>query len=975
MNQEEDLAKLFIGTCSYVSTEDLLKLLSIIIAVLANVLLNKDYRWSLFTKGTDYFQLVDLAYVMKSQTLTAEVFTMSYTSTLRVQLEKPLQRGRGRAGPLLEENGCGGLHQDNGKSSYTTGKGYNPPSVKGLSGCQMNNGVSITTEKGKAKDPGRTSASLNRAVKRTDHFLTVILEMRPRNGGGISVHKVKSPLHTINTAITIESKPDTQELKFKEQCSYLSVNGPLLAPPESRQLESATLQLDAGTTEPVSAIPIEAVSETKTPDREESGREGEPQKESGAPRPRRASSGAAPGTCGSPSHDPVSPKRKPHRSGDSLKLLDGVSHLEVKVGDQAELRCRIQGTPPLAASWLRNKKQVEDSQRVSVHTSNAESRLLIRQVSEDDAGCYMLCVQDQTGSTQHHTNLAVVDQPSPPLGKPITSALKATSLTLSWSGPCYDGGSAVLSYWVEVKRVGQKEEAWRLLTDCCVNTSCQVTEGLEPGGQYQFRVRAVNVHGVSEAGEESDVVIMCDAEIGEPELDGHVEYPKVSINTQDRVGDLYIQLEKLGVGKFGQVYKLQEKSTGEIRAGKFYKARLQKEIQNIKAEVELMNKLHHPRLVHCVAAFQEPGRMVMVMEYIAGGELFERIVADDFEHTEITSVRYMSQILSGVGYMHQQSIVHLDLKPENIVCISKTCTQVKIIDFGLARELVPGTSMKVLQGTPEFVAPEVIAFEPIWFTTDMWSLGVICYILLSGDSPFQGSNDMETFQNITRALWDFDEETDAVLSEMAKDFIRRLLQKNMRSRLTADQALTHPWIQHKEVSSTKTLPKERIKKFLARQKWQKTGKAMLALKRMTLLSNKSEANSPSAHTEGCESQEVFSLLQEQLQRPPFFTSTLKDQVEVVGSSARFQCNIEGFPDPEVLWFCGGSPIQESKRFEIEYEDTGSCSLVISSVTPEDSGVYTCRALNPLGEEEISARLTVHTPLAERRMSKGSDRSI
>ncbi|KAM8945803.1 myosin light chain kinase, smooth muscle-like [Pelodytes ibericus] len=876
-----------------------------------------------------------------------------------------------------------------------------PSQAQGAYKCQVTNGGSSTVriEEAKKKEQNETSRSPGRTVKTADRFLTVILELCPQNGSEICVRKVQSPVYNINTshvgkvseALRVSREPSEAKDVYRCQVKhggrstvrFVEVkktgndcevwDDPLLAVVES---ESTISQQGIGVIPSVPAC---------LPEAEDSGQEGEHahipatlgalHKESSGS--QLESSKVKPAAIEhSQATESVSPKRKPHKSGDSLKLLNGVSYIEAKKGEQVELHCVIQGTPPLAASWVRNKKQVVDGPRISVHTSDTESRLVICQVCEEDAGCYTLCVQDQNESTQHHTNLAVVAPPSPPSGKPIISTLKPTSLTLSWSGPSYDGGSAVQCYWVEVKQVGQEAQGWKLVTNSCVNTSHQVNDGLEIGGQYQYRVRAANICGVSMPGEESDIVTMPNTGDGESANEEPIEYINVSISTTEHVNDFYIQQEKLGVGKFGQVYKLQEKATGKIRAGKFHKTRTQKEIQNARAEVELMNKLHHPRLVHCVAAFQELGRMVMVLEYIAGGELFERIVADDFEHTEIMCVQYMSQILSGVRYMHQQSIVHLDLKPENIVCVSRAGTRVKIIDFGLARELAPGTPVKVLQGTAEFVAPEVIAFEPVGFTTDMWSLGVICYILLSGDSPFQGSNDRETLQNITSACWDFDDETDAVLSVPAKDFIRHLLQKNMRSRLTADQALDHPWLQDKDISNPKTLSKERIKKFLARQKWQKTGKAVLALKRMELLSTKSDGHTASTHTDdGCDSQKVFSLLQEQLQRHPTFSSPLKDQAEVVGSTACFQCYIEGFPDPEVLWFFGNTPIQESKRFQIEYEDTGCCSLVISNVSRTDSGTYTCQALNSHGKAESSAKLTVYTLRAERPRRASHEKSV
>ncbi|NXG37716.1 MYLK protein, partial [Dromaius novaehollandiae] len=128
--------------------------------------------------------------------------------------------------------------------------------------------------------------------------------------------------------------------------------------------------------------------------------------------------------------------------------------------------------------------------------------------------------------------------------------------------------------------------------------------------------------------------------------------------------------------------------------------------------------------------------------------------------------------------------------------------------------------VKVLHGTPEFMAPEVVSFEPVGFTTDMWSIGVICYILLSGESPFQGDNDMETLSNVTAAKWEFEEETFSEISQQAKDFISQLLQKDARCRLSSKEALLHPWLQQLVPSSAKVLSKERIKQFLTRRKWQ-----------------------------------------------------------------------------------------------------------------------------------------------------------
>ncbi|XP_069761121.1 myosin light chain kinase, smooth muscle isoform X1 [Narcine bancroftii] len=516
------------------------------------------------------------------------------------------------------------------------------------------------------------------------------------------------------------------------------------------------------------------------------------------------------------------------------RLLDPQNHVEVKAGQQAEVYIGIVGTPPIDATWLKEKTPVVNSSRVSVDTTETGTKLVMRAVQVGDAGLYTLMVNDRNGNVHHQISLAVVDKPEPPVGRPYVSEICKSSLNLSWSGPCYDGGSAIKHYVIEVKQSGDLK--WRMLTDSCCGNLYHV-DNLRPSGEYRFRVYAVNAHGMSEASEESKSIKFTHQE--EEEEEEETDF-YVTIKTSQKLTDLYIQQECLGVGTFGKVYKLLQKSNGKIRAGKFYKARTLKDKKSARGEIEIMNCLHHPKLVKCLDAFESRTEMVMVMEYVSGGELFERIVDEDFELTEPTCVSYVCQILEGVHFMHQQSILHLDLKPENIVCVNKESTHIKIIDFGLARKLDSSRSVKVLFGTPEFVAPEVINYDPVGFPTDTWSIGVICYILLSGLSPFQGESDTDTLSNVTAVSWEFDEDAFAGISENAKDFITCLLQKDMRKRLTCEDCLNHPWLQSTEQGSAKMLSKERMKRFLARQKWQKAGKALLALKRLAFSINKQD---------------------------------------------------------------------------------------------------------------------------------------
>uniref|UniRef100_UPI00398F6C55 myosin light chain kinase, smooth muscle isoform X2 n=1 Tax=Pristiophorus japonicus TaxID=55135 RepID=UPI00398F6C55 len=506
------------------------------------------------------------------------------------------------------------------------------------------------------------------------------------------------------------------------------------------------------------------------------------------------------------------------------QILKCPGSMKVRAGESAELLCKLAGTQPLSYTWLKFRKQIKESDHTKIENTDSSSKLIISSTKHEDCGCYYLLVENKIGSKQVQVNLTVVDRPEPPAGKPCSSDIRSSTLTLSWYGPTYDGGSVVQSYNVETWN--SVETQWTDLTTCR-STSCSVCD-LNPDKEYKFRVRAVNVYGISEPSQESDLVRVGDKEERKDEADlsdddekgGEPDYRDVKITTE-KVSEYYEILEKIGTGKFGQVFKLVEKKTRKVWAGKFFKAFSAKDKENVRQEISIMNCLHHPKLVQCVDAFESRSDIVMVLEIVSGGELFERIIDEDFELTERECIQYMQQINEGVQFIHKQEIVHLDLKPENIMCVNKTGARIKLIDFGLARRLESTSSLKVLFGTPEFVAPEVINYEPIGYPTDMWSIGVICYILVSGLSPFMGDNDNETLANVTSATWDFDDDAFNEISDDAKDFIDSLLKKDMKQRLNCDQCLEHKWLK-KDVKNmaVKKLSKERMKKYMARRKWQ-----------------------------------------------------------------------------------------------------------------------------------------------------------
>ncbi|NXN75305.1 MYLK2 kinase, partial [Himantopus himantopus] len=283
--------------------------------------------------------------------------------------------------------------------------------------------------------------------------------------------------------------------------------------------------------------------------------------------------------------------------------------------------------------------------------------------------------------------------------------------------------------------------------------------------------------------------------------------------------------EILGGGKFGEVHTCTEKQTGLKLAAKVIRKQGAKDKEMVLLEIDVMNQLNHRNLIQLYDAIETPREIILFMEFVEGGELFERIIDDDYHLTEVDCMVFVRQICEGIRFMHHMRVLHLDLKPENILCVAATGHMVKIIDFGLARRYNPQEKLKVNFGTPEFLSPEVVNYEQVSYSTDMWSMGVITYMLLSGLSPFLGDNDTETLNNVLAANWYFDEETFESVSDEAKDFVSNLIIKEKSARMSAGQCLQHPWLNNlaeKAKRCNRRLKSQvLLKKYVMRRRWKK----------------------------------------------------------------------------------------------------------------------------------------------------------
>ncbi|XP_046823621.1 calcium/calmodulin-dependent protein kinase type II alpha chain isoform X16 [Vespa crabro] len=291
-----------------------------------------------------------------------------------------------------------------------------------------------------------------------------------------------------------------------------------------------------------------------------------------------------------------------------------------------------------------------------------------------------------------------------------------------------------------------------------------------------------------------------------------------------RFSDNYDLKEELGKGAFSVVRRCVQKSSGLEFAAKIINTKKlsARDFQKLEREARICRKLQHPNIVRLHDSIQEENYHYLVFDLVTGGELFEDIVAREF-YSEADASHCIQQILESVHHCHYNGVVHRDLKPENLLLASKAKgAAVKLADFGLAIE-VSGESQAWFgfAGTPGYLSPEVLKKEPYGKPVDIWACGVILYILLVGYPPFWDDDQHRLYAQIKAGSYDYPSpEWDTVTPE-AKNLINQMLTVNPSKRITANEALKHPWICQRERVASVVHRQETVdclKKFNARRK-------------------------------------------------------------------------------------------------------------------------------------------------------------
>ncbi|XP_059058380.1 obscurin, partial [Achroia grisella] len=453
--------------------------------------------------------------------------------------------------------------------------------------------------------------------------------------------------------------------------------------------------------------------------------------------------------------------------------------LPIREGDNVQLSCYAVGDPKPVIQWFKNDMVLAEGQRIKIiEDDDGRSTLKFEPAMHHDIGFYKVVARNKVGQTVARTRVVEASTPDAP-DSPTAADVSDTEVLLRWKQPKYDGNSPVVCYSLQYKEGDSVE--WKDVANN-IDHEFYVVRNLKSDTSYQFRLSSRNRIGWSDKGIPTNLIktkVSGAARIEVTKAMKHLqqltesgqeivldeERPKLNYNTEDSPADWdtsdafterYSFISELWRGKYSIIVKGVDKKNDSVVVSKILENRPETEVQ-VQREFECLRRLRHERISNLLGAYQAHGSPVsaLIMEKLQGADILTYL-SSRHDYTEQMVSTIVTQILDGLQYIHWRGYCHLDLQPDNIVMASVRSIQVKLVDFGSAHKVTKlGTSVPQV-GDLEYKAPEIVNDEAAYPQTDIWSLGVLTYVMLSGVSPFRGESDAETKLNISFVRYRFE---------------------------------------------------------------------------------------------------------------------------------------------------------------------------------------------------------------------------
>lgn len=618
-------------------------------------------------------------------------------------------------------------------------------------------------------------------------------------------------------------------------------------------------------------------------------------------------------------------------------------------GDHITIKIPISGKPEPAITWQKGQEILSNSPYHQVITTRSFTSLVFQKgLQRRDTGYYIITAKNRFGMDKQTIEVNVADIPEAPNGL-IVSDIARDSITLTWEPPANDGGSDIISYIVE--KCPTTADRWIRAGQ---TADCSITIiNIFGKTKYQFRVIAENQFGLSlpseptepiTTKEDKSVIRNYDEEVDETR---EITKEEALFYKVKELSSKYTISEELARCQFGVVHRCVEIATKKTFMAKFIKVKgTDREL--VLREIEALNVARHKNIIYLHEYFESMDEIILIFEFISGVDIFERLGTSNFELTEQEIVRYLRQVCSALKFLHSHNFGHFDIRPDNIVYTTKRSTIIKIIEMGQARLLVPGENIRMLFSAPEYCAPEIHRHDLVTTATDMWSVGVMAYVLLSGLNPFAAESTTKMIENISNCEYVFDSEAFKDISLEAMDFVDRLLVKDRKLRMTAHEALEHPWLKMKiEHVSNKIIRTLRHRRYY-----------QTLVKRIDTIVSVARV----AYGGAFKNQRGLAVGKVKIgtEYHGLRTGPVMHGSAEEGGHVRFTCSITNYDkSTQVSWYFGNRQLHSSMKYEITYSN-GFASIYVKDIEESDDGVYRCKVVSDDGEDSAYGELFVET---------------